>query len=104
MENNSRHEYSSAGLQICKQLQLGLKPGNRRNSLKYTRIFALPVTGIQPDGSWYGCGWAVRSAAGRLYTWRNGSLPGMTTFMVRRFDGLNWAVLFNQRDDLSGLS
>jgi CubicO group peptidase (beta-lactamase class C family) len=68
------------------------------------QIFAIPVTGIQLDGSWYGCGWAVRYAGSGQNTWHNGSLPGTTTLMVRRFDGLSWAVLFNQRDDLSGLS
>jgi hypothetical protein len=34
----------------------------------------------------------------------NGSLDGTFTLIVRRFDGLNWIALFNQRDDPSGLS
>jgi CubicO group peptidase (beta-lactamase class C family) len=74
------------------------------NPATISQIFAIPATGIQPDGSWYGCGWAARYAGSGLNTWHNGSLPGTTTLMVRRFDGLNWAVLFNQRDDPSGLS
>ena len=29
----------------------------------------------------------------------NGSLPGTATLLVRRSDGLDWAVLFNQRQN-----
>ena len=64
-------------------------------------IFAMPPTGMQPDGSYYGCGWEVRPVNGGRNTWHNGSLPGTSTLMVRRFDGLSWAVLFNQREDKS---
>jgi CubicO group peptidase (beta-lactamase class C family) len=49
-------------------------------------------------GRYYGCGWHV----GQGYTWHNGSLPGTYALLVRRFDGLAWAVLFDQRDDPSG--
>lgn len=57
----------------------------------------------KPDGSlqdwWYGCGWAVRPTGGadRVNSWHAGSLPGTFTLLVRRWDGLSWAVLFNQR-------
>jgi CubicO group peptidase (beta-lactamase class C family) len=62
------------------------------------RIFAPPPTGIQ-GGAYYGCGWAVRPVSNSTRnTWHNGSLPGTTSLMVRRWDGLNWAVLFGQRD------
>ena len=46
----------------------------------------------------YGLGWMVRpkGAAGEN-TWHAGSLPGTATQLVRRWDGLSWAVLFNQR-------
>lgn len=64
--------------------------------------FAMPSIGKSSDGSWYGLGWAVRTAGKGLNTWHDGSLPGTSTLMVRRFDGLNWAVLFDQRDDPSG--
>jgi CubicO group peptidase (beta-lactamase class C family) len=67
------------------------------------KIFAVPSVGVSPDGSWYGCGWLVRPAGSGLNTWHNGSLPGTSTLMVRRSDGLDWAVLFDQRDDPSGL-
>ena len=63
------------------------------------QVFAVPSIGTNPDGSWYGCGWAVRTAGSGLNTWHNGSLTGTSTLMVRRSDGLNWVVLFNQRDD-----
>jgi N-acyl-D-amino-acid deacylase len=48
---------------------------------------------------WYGCGWHVRTAgpngAGRN-TWHDGLLiPGTSALLVRRWDGLTWAVLFN---------
>ena len=68
------------------------------------QVFAVPSIGKNLDGSWYGCGWAVRTAGTGLNTWHNGSLPGTSTLMVRRYDGLDWVVLFNQRDDASGLS
>ena len=31
--------------------------------------------------------------------WHTGSLPGTSTLLVRRWDGLSWAVLFNQRSE-----
>jgi CubicO group peptidase (beta-lactamase class C family) len=64
--------------------------------------------GASPDGrprdAYYGCGWNVRPVAGRgANTWHTGSLPGTSTLLVRRWDGLNWAVLFNTRDGASGV-
>jgi CubicO group peptidase (beta-lactamase class C family) len=67
-------------------------------------IFAVPSIGANPDGSWYGCGWFVRPAGSGINTWHDGRLTGTCTLMVRRFDGLNWVVLFDQRDDPSGLN
>ena len=73
-----------------------------------TEIFARPpgragLEGQKADGppadSWYGFGWSVRTAGpgGKLLnTWHNGGLAGTSTLMVRRWDGLDWAVLFNQ--------
>jgi N-acyl-D-amino-acid deacylase len=57
------------------------------------------------DGSlesvYYGCGWQVRPAGqnGKPNYWHNGSLPGTNTWLVRRGDGLSWAMLFNQRSE-----
>ncbi len=64
------------------------------------RMFAAPATGLQSGGWYYGCGWQVRPfSGGRRTTWHTGSLTGTTSLLVRRWDGLDWVVLFNQRDD-----
>ncbi len=57
----------------------------------------------RPKPSYYACGWSVRpvGTSGRLNTWHMGGLPGTSTILVRRHDGLNWAVLFNTRDTAS---
>ena len=74
-------------------------------------MFARPKgrAGYEADGTpkaaYYGCGWMVRPTPdGRANDWHVGSLPGTWTLLVRRSDGLNWAVLFNQRADQTGLS
>ena len=55
----------------------------------------------KPASAYYGCGWNVRPVGnkGKANYWHDGSLPGTYTLLVRRWDGLNWAVLFNQRSD-----
>jgi CubicO group peptidase (beta-lactamase class C family) len=73
------------------------------NAGSIATVFGVPAVGINPDGAWYGCGWSVRSAGGGLNTWHTGSLDGTTTEFVRRFDGVNYVMLFNQRADPSGL-
>jgi N-acyl-D-amino-acid deacylase len=57
----------------------------------------------QPRAAFYACGWQVR-AVGRdgANTWHAGSLPGTSSILVRRHDGLDWAVLFNSRDTPDG--
>jgi N-acyl-D-amino-acid deacylase len=47
----------------------------------------------------YGCGWMVRPVGdgGKMNTWHTGGLPGTSTLMVRRHDGLVWVALFNER-------
>ena len=53
--------------------------------------------------SYYGCGWTVRPVGdGKANTWHNGSLDGTSTLLVRRWDGLTWAVLFNSRQAKGG--
>jgi N-acyl-D-amino-acid deacylase len=46
---------------------------------------------------YYGLGWSVRPVGkkGKANTWHTGGLPGTSTLLVRRHDGLDWAVLFN---------
>ena len=73
-------------------------------------MFARPAAaaGFEKDGSpkdaYYGCGWMVRPVGsnGQFNAWHTGSLPGTSTLLVRRWDGLDWAILFNSRDDRNG--
>lgn len=82
----------------------------KRESLRsITEPPAAPVARKQ-DGAvadvYYGLGWQVRAINGRpgkFNCWHTGSLPGTRTLLVRRWDGLSWAVLFNQRQDLPNL-
>lgn len=67
-------------------------------------MFRAPSFGTHTDGSYYGCGWDVRPMQTWYNTWHIGSLAGVFTLMMRRYDGLNWIAFFNQRRDLSGLS
>ncbi len=57
-------------------------------------------TGYDKDGkpkdAYYACGWEVRPVTdGKANTWHTGLLDGTSTLLVRRYDGLTWAVLFN---------
>lgn len=71
-------------------------------------MFARPegALGREQNGklksSYYGMGWSVRPVKNRANSWHGGSLDGTSTLLVRRFDGLNWAVLFNQRNCADG--
>jgi hypothetical protein len=62
-----------------------------------------PPVSRKPDGTlevpYYGCGWFIRPVgkANKASYWHGGDLPGTTTLLMRRWDGLSWAVLFNQR-------
>jgi CubicO group peptidase (beta-lactamase class C family) len=51
----------------------------------------------KPKESYYGCGWEVVpiGKTGKANTFHSGLISGTSTLLVRRFDGLNWAVLFN---------
>jgi N-acyl-D-amino-acid deacylase len=53
--------------------------------------------GGKPKAAYYGCGWSVRpvGSTGKANAWHTGLIPGTSTLLVRRWDGLNWAVLFN---------
>jgi N-acyl-D-amino-acid deacylase len=72
-------------------------------------LFARPKdTGFTADGkekpAYYACGWMVRPVgnSGKANTWHNGLLDGTSTLLVRRSDGLSWAVLFNCDRDPKG--
>jgi N-acyl-D-amino-acid deacylase len=66
-------------------------------------MFAPPagLLGHQKNGKpkevYYACGWEVRQVEdhGKANTWHAGLLDGTSTILVRRWDGLTWAVLFN---------
>jgi N-acyl-D-amino-acid deacylase len=45
----------------------------------------------------YGCGFTIRRKEKGTGLDHNGSLPGTTTTLYRRADGLTWAAFFNQR-------
>jgi N-acyl-D-amino-acid deacylase len=70
-------------------------------------MYAPPAAPVarKPDGSleavYYGCGWSIRRVRGKgkANYWHTGSLPGTSTLLVRRWDGLSWVVLFNQRSE-----
>jgi CubicO group peptidase (beta-lactamase class C family) len=49
---------------------------------------------------YYVMGWLVRNTGGgTMNTWHDGSLDGTSTLMVRRFDGVDYMVVFNERDN-----
>lgn len=63
------------------------------------------LAGHEPDGkpspTFYGCGWQLRPVGeqGKFNAWHMGWIAGTSTLLVRRSDGLNWAVLFNTGED-----
>lgn len=70
-------------------------------------VFARPPgdAGFTPDDKpkavYYGFGWQVRhvNSRGDINSWHNGLLEGTSSLLVRRHDGLTWAVLFNASHD-----
>jgi N-acyl-D-amino-acid deacylase len=63
-----------------------------------------PEPGGRPKERYYGCGWSVQVLGPRGVgnTWHTGAMPGTSTLLVRRFDGLDWAVLFNTQHGPGG--
>jgi N-acyl-D-amino-acid deacylase len=78
----------------------------------FSTMYAPPPPPVwrKADGSLedahYACGWLVRPVgkAGKANFWHAGDMPGTSTLLVRRHDGLSWAVLFNQRSEDRRLS
>ncbi|MEU6714301.1 serine hydrolase domain-containing protein [Nonomuraea sp. NPDC046802] len=69
------------------------------------RMFAVPETGVNAGGWYYGAGWQVRPlSGGKRNTWHTGSLPGNYSIVVRRYDGITFAALFNRRQEGSAPS
>ncbi|WP_254509829.1 serine hydrolase [Anatilimnocola floriformis] len=53
---------------------------------------------IKYGETYYALGWQVRPLRNKQRNaWHTGSLPGTSTILIRRHDGLNIAVLFNSR-------
>jgi N-acyl-D-amino-acid deacylase len=51
----------------------------------------------KPKAAYYADGWEVRPVHGaKANTWHSGLLDGVSTLLVRRYDGLVWAVMFNR--------
>ena len=82
----------------------------RRNPLKKPEslrlLFEAPAAPVARDADgrlkdhWYACGWQVRPVRDtKANHWHSGSLPGTYTLLVRRWDGIVFAALFNQRSD-----
>jgi CubicO group peptidase (beta-lactamase class C family) len=75
------------------------------NAASIQTMFAPPPgdLGHRQDGTvkavYYGCGWQVRPYPSGKNTWHTGLLAGTSTLLVRRNDGLSWAVLFNGSGD-----
>lgn len=69
----------------------------------YAQIFAPPhgLPGHDENGKvkahYYGFGWDVRpvGSSGKANHWHGGLLSGTSTLLVRRHDGISWAILFN---------
>ena len=79
------------------------------NSASLGKMFARPAgpAGYQLDSApkpqFYGCGWSVREVGKLgLTTWHTGALDGTSTLLVRRYDRMNWAVLFNCEHGAAG--
>ena len=65
-------------------------------------LFARPATA--KGDAYYAAGWMVRprGAGGRANVWHAGFIPGSEALLVRRGDGLTWAVLFNTQNTPDG--
>lgn len=55
--------------------------------------------------TWYGFGWNVRSNVGLecVSMWHTGLIAGSSTILVKRWDNLVWAVLFNTDETKDGI-
>lgn len=58
----------------------------------------------KPKATYFGCGWSVRpiGKGDKVNAWHGGLIAGTSALMVRRHDGLDWAVLFNTDANADG--
>ncbi|MGW4642816.1 serine hydrolase domain-containing protein [Sphaerisporangium sp. NPDC004334] len=97
LENMAAHgAWLSSAVDMAKFTTIFDAPGLLTSS-SITQVFAPPA--INWDGWYYGMGWSVRPVGGALNTWHDGTYPGTSTLMVRRYDKLSWVVLFNRWND-----
>ncbi|MBE3012018.1 beta-lactamase family protein [Microbispora sp. NEAU-D428] len=102
LENMAAHgAWLSSAVDMAKFTTIFDAPGLLTSST-IAQAFAAPD--VEWDGWYYGMGWSVRPIGGGLSTWHDGTYPGTSTLMVRRFDGLSWVVLFNRWNDALGQS
>ena len=68
---------------------------------RFLTVRSIAATFARPRGKkgavYYAFGWSVRpiGKGGKANTWHTGGFVGSSTLLVRRHDGLDWAVLFN---------
>jgi len=77
----------------------GAKPPALLDSAMVRQMESRPPPPLWADSDyWYGLGWNVQEPLPGRFTWSHmGSLPGTMTIVVRAYDGLVWAALFNTR-------
>lgn len=73
------------------------EPGRVLSQPSLDQLWARPKYVDPKAAAYYAFGWMVRPVGQSMNTWHNGSLPGTSTLLVRRHDGMVWAVLFNSR-------
>jgi CubicO group peptidase (beta-lactamase class C family) len=99
LENMEAHgAWLSSAVDMAKFNTIFDGPGVLTSS-SIAQMLAPPASGMNPDQSWYGMGWAGRLVANGTNYWHTGSMPGTWTLMIRRYDDLKWVAMFNQRND-----
>ncbi|KAB8188028.1 serine hydrolase domain-containing protein [Microbispora catharanthi] len=99
LENMAAHgAWLSSAVDMAKFTTIFDAPGLLTSST-IGQMFAPPPANVPWSEWYYGKGWSVRPTNGALNTWHDGTYPGTSTLMVRRYDGLSWVVLFNRWND-----
>jgi len=71
------------------------------------QVFAMPdYLGLKKEKGkslrYYAAGWSIVDTDRGKNTFHGGALSGTSTMLVRRYDGVNWAILFNSRKTPDG--
>ncbi len=99
LENMAAHgAWLSSAVDMAKFTTIFDAPGLLTSST-IGQMFAPPPPNVAWSGWYYGKGWQVRPTGNAMNTWHDGTYPGTSTLMVRRYDGLSWVVLFNRWND-----